>query len=142
MFYLRRITETIILSIICSFPAYLEIFGLMPNHSIAVGRLQMLLFCIFIFIIYLFQNAIFRYDHRWKYYTLLSIFSYIPFTLITIILYFILPLKIYQLIFMPMIFLDWIGFEGIMSVVAMNIIIYLSIPLAPWLNRILKNRNI
>lgn len=142
MFYLRRMAETLLLSIICSLPEYLVLLGFLPEHSMSIGRLQMLFFCLFILITILIQNAVHQYDNRRKYYILLSIFSYIPYTLLTVILYFLLPQNIYQLFFMPMVFLDWMGVNGIMSVILMNLIMYLSIPLSPWLKQILKNRNI
>ena len=138
MFYLRRFAESMIISIVCSVPAYLRLIGEMSDHTLEEGRLQLVFFCIFLVVNFLIQNAVYRYDRRWKYYIALSVLGYLPYTLLNIACYFILPINIYNLFFMPMVFFEWMGASYLVSVIIANVTLYLLALVTPTLRHLLK----
>ena len=140
MFYWRRFLESIIISIICSLPAYLQIFGEVSYHSLEQGKLQLIFFFVFLILNYLIQNNVYKFDKRPKYYIPLSFLGYLPYVVLSIVFFFILPIDIYNLFFMPMVFFEWLGASYIVSIILASLSLFLLALITPYIRRALKNR--
>lgn len=140
MFCLRRFFDSIIISIVCSLPAYMQMVGSMSYHSLEQGKLQLIFFFVFIILNYLKQIKIYKYDKRPRYYIPTSFICGLPYVLLSIVCFFLLPIDIYNLIFMPMVFFEWLGASYIMSIILAGLSLYLLALITPYIRRALKNR--
>lgn len=140
LLYLRRCADIFIASIICSLPAFAAAFGMISWQSDAYIKLQLIFFCFFIFRFILLQKKVYFFDKRKLYYRTVSLVGMIPYTVLSLVCYFAVPVKIYSLVFLPTLFLQVTGSAGIASILIVNLVMYVLVFIYPFMRRALKGR--
>lgn len=109
-------------------------------QSDAYIKLQLIFFCFFIFRFILLQKKVYFFDKRKLYYRTVSLVGMIPYTVLSLVCYFAVPAKIYSLVFLPTLFLQVTGPEGIASILIVNLVMYALVFIYPFMRRALKGR--